>query len=123
MKPGELEIIVEQDGDGFELRLVGELDLASADELEQRITMLCLEGASQIGLDLERLDFVDSAGLRAMLAARQTCEQSGCSLALRNCSERVRRVLELTGMDAVLRVNDGESQTDEDAPQQPAPHG
>lgn len=104
MKPGELEIIHEQHDGVDELLLVGELDLASAGELERHVAMLCLSdgGGREIVLDLARLDFVDSTGLRAMLAARQVCEQSGCSLTLRNCGERVRRVLDLTGMDAVL---------------------
>ncbi|MHB1537140.1 MAG: STAS domain-containing protein [Solirubrobacteraceae bacterium] len=106
MKPGELEIIHERHGARDELLLAGELDLASADELERRIAMLCLGGGTEIVLDLERLIFVDSAGLRAMLAARQTCAQSGCSMTLRNCSERVERVLELTGMTAALPVSD-----------------
>lgn len=125
MKPGELEIITVQRESGPELQLIGELDLASADELERQIAMLSLDGTSQIVLDLARLDFVDSAGLRAMLAARQACEQTGCTLALRNAGERVQRVLELTGMDAVLPISDAGSgdageDADEDMPQ-PAP--
>jgi anti-sigma B factor antagonist len=121
MRPGELEIVQEQVGQRHELRLIGELDLASADDLERQIAMLCLEGGTEIVLDLERLAFVDSAGLRAMLAARQACEQGGCSLTLRNVGERVERVLDLTGMTAMLPIQqDGDADDEPHAGQSPA---
>jgi anti-sigma B factor antagonist len=104
MRPGELDVSHEQRGSSHTLRLAGELDLACADELERRIATLCVEGATSIELDLAELSFVDSSGLRAMLAGRQICERSGCELELSNCGEHVRRILELTGMDGVLRV-------------------
>ncbi|MHB1468415.1 MAG: STAS domain-containing protein [Solirubrobacteraceae bacterium] len=121
MKPGELEIVHQQVGTRHQLQLIGELDLASADDLERQIATLCLEGGSEIVLDLQRLVFVDSAGLRAMLAGRQACEQGGCSLTLRNVGERIERVLDLTGMRSVLPIRqDGDPDDEPHAGQSPA---
>lgn len=120
MKPGELEVRHEEDNGRHVLRLVGELDLASADGLEQRIGRLCVEGSREIVLDLSELDFVDSSGLRAMLTSRQTCERSGCELVLVNCKEQVRRVLELTGIDGVLHTREEAPASGAQAPRRDA---
>jgi anti-sigma B factor antagonist len=107
VKPGELDIHHEQADSRHVLHLAGELDLSCVDVLERRIAVICSEGALSIELDLAELEFVDSAGLRAMLEGRDVCRRAGCALVLRKCNERVRRVLELTGMDSVLQISEG----------------
>src|SRR2546423_14215346 len=59
----------------YRLALQGELGLAGAEELEAAITRLCTAGALEIELDLRELTFMDSQGLRAILAAREACAQ------------------------------------------------
>lgn len=110
MKPGELGIEQEERDGRHVIHLSGELDLSFADELERTITMTCLEGATSIELEVGSLSFVDSAGLRAMLAGRQVCERGGCELFLTKCGDRVRRVLELTGMEAMLDVRSADAE-------------
>lgn len=104
MKPGELDIEHAQLDGRHVLHLSGELDLSCAEGLERTIVSVCLGGATSIELELGKLTFVDSAGLRAMLTGRQACERRGCEIFLTNCDDRIRRVLELTGMDSMLNV-------------------
>ena len=49
-------------------------------------------------LDLSDLVFVDSTGLRAVIAARSTCEHHRCSFVLMHAQEPVERLFELTGL-------------------------
>ncbi len=56
-------------------------------------------------LDLRRLSFVDSTGLRIILAARNRCLERGQQLAVTRGSEQVERLLSVTGMaDHLLTV-------------------
>ena len=59
--------------DRYRLVLTGELDMVGAKELGAAITRLCTAGALEIELDLREVTFIDSQGLRAILAARETC--------------------------------------------------
>jgi anti-anti-sigma factor len=80
------------------LTLVGELDLATASELEAAIAQLCIGGAREIVLDLHELSFVDSTGLRVILTGRQLCESHACDFSLTRVQVPVQRLFEQTGL-------------------------
>lgn len=81
-------------GDGH-FRLVGELDLASADELIERIRPVAVRG-SDINLDLSGLTFIDSSGIRALIVIAEELDGTG-SLVLSSPQDEVAKVLELVG--------------------------
>jgi anti-sigma B factor antagonist len=78
------------------LRLVGELDIATAPGLQSAIEELCREGAREIVLDLHQLAFIDSSGLRVILSARQLCERDGCDFSVSRAQPHAQRLFELT---------------------------
>jgi anti-sigma B factor antagonist len=84
------------------LSLRGELDLASAEELNDAVAGLCAEGASEAVLDVSGLEFVDSTGLRAILSVKALCEENQCAFHLTpgrdQIHDQVRRLLEITGL-------------------------
>ena len=92
--------IRQEDRDGrYRLVLQGELDLASADKLEAAITRLCTAGALEIELDLREVTFLDSQGLRAVLAAREACARHHVEYVLIRGENPVRqRLFEVTGL-------------------------
>jgi anti-sigma B factor antagonist len=92
----ELSIQAHRQQDRHTLVLTGELDLASAPELEVMVAEACTDGASEIVLDLSRLRFMDSSGLKAILSARSLCAANGCELYLTPAQEPVHRLFELT---------------------------
>jgi anti-sigma B factor antagonist len=85
------------------LALIGELDLASADELEAAILPACADGTEEVVLDLSELVFVDSTGLRAIMASKSICEEQGCDFVLMHVRDQVERLFELTGFAQKLR--------------------
>jgi anti-anti-sigma factor len=91
------------------LVLSGELDLAVAAGLEATVRGLCREGVSGIELDLSQLTFMDSAGLRAVLRARELCADQGYDFLVKPGSGQVLRLLELTGTTDVLPLADAPS--------------
>jgi len=84
------------------LLLSGELDLAVAAGLETKVLGLCGEGVSAVELDLSRLTFMDSSGLRAVLHAQELCAEHGYDFLVVPGGGQVRRLLELTGTTDVL---------------------
>jgi anti-sigma B factor antagonist len=92
---------VDADGE-HTLVLAGELDIASAPILEATVASLCDNGSRAIVLDLSELTFMDSTGLRAVLAADKLCSGNGQRFSLAGASGAVERLFELTGVTQAL---------------------
>jgi anti-sigma B factor antagonist len=93
-------------GDRHTLSLVGELDIATAPELQTAIEGLCEDGAGEIALDLHELSFIDSTGLRLISTSRQMCGRHGCDFSLTRAQPRTQRLLELAGVMGRLALRD-----------------
>ena len=83
--------------DGSGLRLVGELDVATAPELAKALLDESLEGSSVI-LDLSELTFVDSCGMHVILSLASSMNGRG-PLVVLDPTEPVTRVFEILGLD------------------------
>jgi anti-anti-sigma factor len=77
------------------LVLSGELDVSSADQLEARVRQICDTTRTEVALDLSKLTFIDSSGLRAIVTAGEICELHGHEFVLIPGARNVRRVFEL----------------------------
>ena len=86
--------------------LAGELDLESADTLNNRFSELQLCGITEIVLDLHKVDFIDSSGLRTLLALRNDAKRNGHALTLVAPAPTVGRVFEVTGTRALFDWRD-----------------
>jgi anti-anti-sigma factor len=85
------------DGCRANVVLRGELDLLATSELEPELVRLADEpGLDEVALDLRELDFMDSSGLRAVLAGAQRLGESERRLILVRGPSPVQRVFELT---------------------------
>lgn len=80
----------------------GELDLGSAPVLEAVLYELIERGAPNVLLDFEAVDFMDAAGLQALLEARSAALARGYKWVLGARSWQVDRVIRLAGMQQVL---------------------
>jgi anti-anti-sigma factor len=102
-----LEISVQRDGHTTLLRLAGELDMATADELRRHILMaLEHHDPHRLLLDLSKLDFTDSSGLAALVWAHQLLSSRGRQLRLHHPQPQVRRVLHITGLHTRLHITE-----------------
>lgn len=86
----------------------GELDLATAPEVEEQVLDALREGTRAVVLDLRELTFMDSTGVRTIVAAHQVAEQTGSDLrVVRPPRESaVSRVIEISGIDEALGLVD-----------------
>ena len=84
------------------LALAGRLDTMTAPELETEISA-ALPMAKSLTLDMEKLDYISSAGLRVILKTQKALEkQSG--LKLIHVPEAVKEVFDITGFSDFLTI-------------------
>ncbi len=90
-----------------ELALVavsGELDLHTAGCLEARIEEAGTVGADTVLVELSEISFIDSAGLAVLVRETERLEGDGHALVLVTNDPRIRRIVEVTGLNRVLRI-------------------
>ena len=92
-----------QDG-GVNFALSGDLDLSTLEQLQSALDG-ALDGKPELVVfDLRELTFLDSSGLRAMLAVHASQRKQGGRLVLVKGPRRVHRVLELTRANEELEI-------------------
>ena len=90
-----------------ELALVsvsGELDSYTAASLKARIDEAGTVGADTVLVDLSEISFIDSAALAVLVRETKRLEGRGHSLVLVTNDPRTRRIVEVTGLNRVLRT-------------------
>lgn len=86
------------------LVLKGELDMASAPGLRERLLDLFAGGVRQVVIDLAELTYVESVGLGVLVGALKRYRAAAGDLQLRGPRGQVSEVLELTSLAQVFRV-------------------
>jgi anti-sigma B factor antagonist len=81
--------------DTYVITCVGRLDTETSPRLEKEIKQILQKAPKMLALDLERLDYMSSAGVRALFLAQKGMKTSGGKLALLNIQPSVRKVLEI----------------------------
>ncbi|WP_369197966.1 STAS domain-containing protein [Streptomyces djakartensis] len=89
---------------GPAVRVAGDLDYDRAPELRRRIEELPLAAGQCLTLELSGLDFCDSSGITALLAARQHALAAGADVVLTGVPSNLMRVLTLVGLDRVFTL-------------------
>lgn len=86
-----------------ELSVHGEIDIATAPVLHRAILDAIDEHRpTLLRVDVAAVPFMDSTGLGALIAGRNHAHQRGTHLAILRPVDRVRRVLEVTGLHGLL---------------------
>ena len=87
------------------ISLAGDLDPATAPQLDAAIKdAIATDGLERVVLDLSKLTFIDSSGLRVFVTARQALSALDIELTLRSPSVTARRLLDITGLGEILSV-------------------
>lgn len=96
----ELQNVVS--GERSTLVLSGEIDLLAAPDVEAAIRHLCAQRTSQIVLDLRKVTFMDSTGLKATTSAQALCQAQGHEFGMIPGPRQVQTLFEITGLADLL---------------------
>jgi anti-sigma B factor antagonist len=85
-------------GEPLVVSVRGEVDLATAPELESSVQRAFTVAPDSVLLDLAGMTFIDSSGLRVLVALSNEARSRDAKLTLRNVPRHAERVLDLTGL-------------------------
>ena len=92
------------EGDNLTVALDGRLDAVTAIELDKDISK-SLDGVKKLTLDLAKLDYIASAGLRILLKLQKKMNIQG-DMQIKNVNRDVREVLDMTGFSRLLSIEE-----------------
>ena len=95
-----LNITVFKKAGTLTIHLEGKLDRNTAEEAEERINTE-MEGMTKLIIDLEKLEYISSAGLRVLVGLRRKIGDRQ-NMAIKNVQPSVMEVFELTGLTKYL---------------------
>ncbi len=97
-----LDISKTPNGTELTVALKGRLDTLTAPQLEEELKA-DMDSVTALIFDLAELEYISSAGLRVLLSAQKTMNTKG-SMVLRNVSEEIREIFEVTGFTDILTI-------------------
>jgi anti-sigma B factor antagonist len=98
-----LTVLVRYEPDYVLVTLAGEVDFASAAGLRERLFTLASAGRPLVA-DLDRVSFIDAAGLGVLAAAARHAAAHGASLRVVCARRQIRRLFRLTRLDQAVPV-------------------
>ena len=87
------------------MAVTGRVDSATAPELESSLKKLVEAEKTQIVLDLKNVEYMSSAGLRAMVSTLKAVKRVNGDLRLASPSPRVEEVLRLAGLTSIFSIH------------------
>lgn len=82
-----------------------EIDIANAGQLAAELAAACDSGARLVVADMTHTTFCDASGARMLVVAHKRAAECGADLRAAVASARVRRVLALLGLDAIVPIH------------------
>lgn len=103
---GQLTVRSERDDETHTIALSGEMDLSNAGEVERELLHAEATDAKTVVIDLSELTFMDSTGIRLLIAADARSRADSGRLSLTRPPAAVARVLCIAGVDELLPFRD-----------------
>ena len=97
-----LNIVKTVDGGTLTVALEGMLNTVSAPELENELNA-SLGGVTELVFDLEKLDYITSAGLRVVLAAQKAMSKKG-TMKVRSVQPQIMKIFDMTGFSDWMNI-------------------
>ncbi len=91
-----------QNGSELTIALEGRLDTTTAPQLDEEIKS-SLDGVDKLVFDMTKLEYISSAGLRVLLSAQKIMNKQG-SMVVKNVSDEINEIFEVTGFIDILTV-------------------
>ena len=100
--PAQFRVDVEPERDVVRVYPVGDLDLATVEDVRAQLQELRAAGFSHLILDLRRTTFLDSSALHMVVEINATAANDGFAFTITPGPPTVQRAFELTGLDTRL---------------------
>jgi len=98
-----MQVVLTGNQENKELQVEGRIDTGTAPEFQEKL-MGGLAGAKKVRINMEKVEYVSSAGLRAFLNGQKYANKNGIEMILFNVADSVTEVFEITGFIDILNV-------------------
>ena len=82
--------------------VIGEMDLATTPQVQKVVSRY----RSRVVLDLRKVEFIDSTGIRMLIQEKRRLVAAGSDLRLLITNPFVRKVVELAGIDEMFEIDE-----------------
>ena len=106
----DLSLETRQENDRTVIEVGGEIDVYTAPKLRERIIELVDEGQYHLVVDLEKVEFLDSTGLRVLVGGLKRVRGHDGSLQLVCTQERLLKIFRITGLSKVFAIHGSQSE-------------
>ncbi|MCR5596024.1 MAG: STAS domain-containing protein [Lachnospiraceae bacterium] len=97
-----LNISKDVNGSVLTVSLEGRLDTTTSPQLEEELKS-SINDVTELCFDIKDLQYISSAGLRVLLSAQKIMNKQG-SMVVKNTSEEVREIFDVTGFSDILTI-------------------
>lgn len=97
-----MNIVKNQNGNSLTIALEGRLDTSTSPQLENEL-LSSLSGISDLIFDLDKLNYISSAGLRVLLSAQKTMNKQG-KMVIHNVKPEIMEIFDVTGFVDILSI-------------------
>lgn len=97
-----MNITKELNGSALTVALEGRLDTTTAPQLEAEFRE-SINGVEDLVIDMAKLVYISSAGLRVLLKAQKVMNKQG-KMTVKNASQEILDIFEVTGFDEILNI-------------------
>ena len=98
-----IQVTQETKADWHIVGVTGRADAEAADQLEAALRA-ALNGHTKVAADFSKLDYISSAGLRAVIQAARAAEAANAAFAVCALSPNVKKVFDMSGLHHILRI-------------------
>ncbi len=99
-----MKITVKAEGGATIVMLEGRLDLATGTDLKEETKKICDKGAKRIHLNLQKVEFINSSGLGALVSVMKQVRLNKGRLTLSNLADYVREIFEITQLNHIFDI-------------------
>ncbi len=104
-----MEIHTRQVNDVLVVDMAGSLDTQTSGYASDEMVRIAQGGNSKVLLNLDKLEYLSSAGLRVILLAAKLLQASRGELKICHANGVVKEIMEVSGFDSLLRMYDSEN--------------
>ena len=99
-----MEFAQKQVGEVSIVKLAGRLDSSTAQPAEENFAQMLGSGAPRLAIDMSRLEYISSAGLRVLLVVAKKVQQAKGKMVLFGLVPNVREVFAVSGFDKIFAI-------------------
>jgi len=107
-----MEITSQKTGDILVMKLAGRFDASWCKTVEESLTAAIRDGEHRIHLDMEKVDYISSAGLRVLFGIYKQLLSIKGAFAIRNPSPNVRTVIQMVGIGSLIASGGASADTE-----------